>query len=153
MMSDMSDLLSLRMLAGKVSEEDRIDAASCWHFSNGVVHPCSPPGPMHACWSSSHMSCSPLLSHTPLLSSARNLPKSLEARPASMPQNSWVLGTPATPVARVNDQENRDLIVWKNLNEQHYCKVFTVWWSSKPRFLDKIQPKSHGSCVLNNLLC
>lgn len=43
----MSDLLSLRVLAGEISEEKRIDAASCWHFCYPTGLACFPPGAVH----------------------------------------------------------------------------------------------------------
>lgn len=124
-MSDMSDLLSLRMLAGQVSEEDRIDAASCWHFSDGGSPVWSPPGPVHAWRRSSYMHTAPLC------------PKSAQAfggqTRRNAPEQPGPRGTlPAVhashhPAARLNHQENRDPVAWKTVNEQHYtvrCSQF-----------------------------
>ena len=43
----MSDLLSLWVLAGEISEEKRIAAASCWHFCYPTGLTCFPPGAVH----------------------------------------------------------------------------------------------------------
>lgn len=121
-MSGMSDLLSLRVLAGEISEEKRIDAASCWHFCYPTGLACFPPG-----------LCTRQLSYERLpfvllcsLSSLCSKPGCLEARTRQgAGKDHRVCGVLPTaligplPVAKVNGKEDGAFIAWKTLNEGH----------------------------------
>lgn len=158
----MSDLSSLRTLAGEISEEGRIHVASCRHFCYRAGPICFLPVLMHGAASAGGTPLTRFVSF--FFSFSQDLARPLEARPpwwhsGRQGEEGEPLGPRSTPYGahqppvNVKGQEKGVLVVWMTSNELHHTVKRSVCWASRPRFLIRFCSITRYSSAIHNLLC